>query len=316
VKVLAVSTLAALSLSQASVGVVGSAMRFAWPVGAAATVETEYVREQGEPGREVSRVVMSHRMRVLEHPEGRRIRYDQQRAISAVGDFAPAAAALLPFWIPSTIVRADGTFSRIEDDQRAQELFLAAIGPHLRVAEQIPALKQYVAAMTSAGATARLQDGDWHKLVRQWVGMPSSMEPMEVTGSGPLLPGLDVTTRTSLSVTNQQPCRRGRDTVTCAVFEMRTVFDREALAALVARLEQGSPIAMAPAVRPLELETVLRVTMETGTMLPHEALLTRTSRMQEDVNGQPLARRDFESRRSVFVYDDATTEAPASQPSR
>ena len=160
-KLLAFAALTALSLPQASVNVVGSAMKFAWPVGTAATVQTEYVREESEPGREVSRVSMSHRMRVLAHSEGRQLRYDQQRAIAAAGSFEPAAAALLPFWIPSTINREDGTFSRVEEAQRARELFLAAIGPHLRVAEQIPALNEYVASMTSDGAPATLQAGEW-----------------------------------------------------------------------------------------------------------------------------------------------------------
>jgi hypothetical protein len=304
-KVLAALT--AVSLPQASVTVVGSAMKFAWPVGIAATVQTEYVREQGEPGQEVSRVQMSHRMRVLAHPEGRQLQYDEQRAIAAAGTFEPAAAALLSFWIPSTIIRDDGTFVRIEEAQRAQELFLAAIGPHVRAAQQNPALKEYVASMTSDTATTTLQAGEWQRLVWQWVGMPSSMEPTEVTGSAPLLPGVAVATRTTLSVTNRRSCARGLETFTCATFEMKTVFDREGLAALVARLKTDSPIALPSAVvAPLEFEEVIRVTMETGTMLPHEMLLTRLSRIQVSVNGESRTSRDMESRRSVFVYDAET----------
>ena len=113
-------------------------MKFGWPAGIAATVETEYLREQGEPAREVSRLRMSHRMHVLAHSEGLQLRYDDQRAIAAVGDFEQAAAAVLPFWIPSTIIRKDGTFGRIEENSRVQELFLATIGPQLRFAERSP----------------------------------------------------------------------------------------------------------------------------------------------------------------------------------
>jgi len=303
VKVLAVTAFAALSLAQAAVTGVGSAMRFAWPVGVAATVETEYVREQGEPGSEVSHVRMSHRMTVLAHPEGREIRYEAQRAIDAVGNFEQAAPALLSFWIPSTIIRDDGTFSRIEEGQRAQELFLAAIGPHLLIAEQIPALKEYVASITSDNATARLQAGEWQRLVWQWVGMPSSMEPVEVTGAAPLLPGLMVPTHTRLSVANRGPCARARETFTCATFEMKTVIDSEALATLNAHLQKDSPSVLPLAGTPLELEQVTRVTMETGTMLPHEMLETRMTRLRVDANGQSRTTRDAESRRSIFVYD-------------
>ena len=304
------AALAALSLLQASGTVVGSVMKFAWPAEIAATVETEYVREEGESAREVSRVRMSHRMRVLAHPEGRQVRYDEQRAVSVIGDFDRAAATLLPFWIPSTIIRDDGTFGRIEEGQRAQELFLAAIGPHLRIAEQIPALREHVASMTSDTTAAALQAGEWKKLVWQWVGMPSSMEPMDVPGSTAMLPGVTVPTHTWLSVTNRRPCGRARETFTCATFETRTVFDSDALAALIARVEKDSPNTLLSGVTPLEVEEVVRVTMEIGTMLPHEMLLTRMSRMRVDVNGQSRTNRDAESRHSVFVYD-TRTESPA-----
>jgi hypothetical protein len=309
VKLLVIAALAALSSAQASSTVVGSAMRFAWPVGTAATVETEYVREEGEAGREVSRIRMSHRMRVLAHPEGRQLRYDEQRAIAAAGNFQPAATALLPFWIPSTIVREDGTFSRVEESQRAQELFLVAIGPHLRAAEQFPALRDYVASMTSETATTTLQAGEWQKLVWQWVGMPSSMDPMEVTGSARALPGLTVATHTRLSVTNRRSCTRAGQSLTCATFEMKTVLDSEALAELTARLLKDAPIVPKPTIKPLELEEVIRVTMETGTMLPHEMLLTRMSLMRVDADGQSRTNRDAESRRSVFAYKDTESSA-------
>lgn len=120
---------------------------------------------------------------------------------------------------------------RIEEGQRAQELFLAAIGPFLRFAEQIPALKEYAASMMSDTTTATLQAGEWQELVRQWVGMPSLMEPMEVNGSAAMLPGLTVPTHSWLSVTNRRPCAHARETFTCATFEKKTQLDPEALAA-------------------------------------------------------------------------------------
>jgi len=110
---------------------------------------------------------------------------------------------------------------RIEEGQRAQELFLAAIGPFLRFAEQIPALKEYAASMMSDTTTATLQAGEWQELVRQWVGMPSLMEPMEVNGSAAMLPGLTVPTHSWLSVTNRRACAHSRETFTSATFEKK-----------------------------------------------------------------------------------------------
>ena len=164
--------------------------------------------------------------------------------------------------------------------------------------------------MTSAKAAATLQEDEWRRLVWQWIGMPSSMNPTAVTASGPMLPGVNVTSRTWLSVTNQRSGDRACGTFTCATFEMKTSFDPEALAAVVDSLQKDSPFVL-PSVTPLELEEVIRVTMETGTMLPHEILVTRMTRMRMDVSGETLTNRDAYSRRSIFVHD-VEPDAPAS----
>ena len=91
---------------------------------------------------------------------------------------------------------------------------------------------------------------------------------------------------------------------------MKTSFDPEALAAVVDSLQKDSPFVL-PSVTPLELEEVIRVTMETGSMLPHEILVTRMTRMRMDVSGETLTNRDAYSRRSIFVYD-VEPDAPAS----
>ena len=67
------------------------------------------------------------------------------------------------------IIRDDGTFGRVEEGQRAQELFLAALGPHLRVAEQVPALRDYVASMTPDKAMTTFQESEWRKLSRNFL---------------------------------------------------------------------------------------------------------------------------------------------------
>jgi hypothetical protein len=106
-----------------------------------------------------------------------------------------------------------------------------------------------------------------------------------------------------ISVTNRGPCERTGETFTCATFEMKTVVDSEALATLTARLQKDSPMVLSSGVMPLELEEVIRVTMETGTMLPHEMVLTRVTRLRVTVSGESGIERDAESRRSVFVYE-------------
>ena len=69
--------------------------------------------------------------------------------------------------------------------------------------------------------------------------------------------------------------------------------------------DQGRPAAAVPTLGPRDLEQIIRVTVETATMLPHEALQTRTMHGTVVVNGTPAKTTTFESRRSRFTYDGA-----------
>jgi hypothetical protein len=78
---------------------------------------------------------------VLPHPEGRLIKQSDQRHLESSGDFLPAVTALLPAWIPSIVVTADGDLRRFEDTGQRQEIVVDMFRPALRLADEASAVR-------------------------------------------------------------------------------------------------------------------------------------------------------------------------------
>jgi len=293
----------ALTLAQASVPI--AVLRFAWPTGITARIETELVREGGTSGQPF-RFQMSNRMHILPHENGRLVRFDNQETSADIVSLGPLAQSVLHFWIPETVVANDGNRIRIQDAGRTQALLVAAMQPYIQAAQNVPALQAQVAGLTSSDAPMQLLRPEWVTLVGQWVDTTIPVAPVETTEPTMMFPGLVVDGKVRLTAT-RGPCMRGTSTLECVTFEKTKTLDREILSQVRERLVQASPGAMLAAVEPVEVQELVRVTLETATMLPHEVVIQRQGSRRETTGERRLS-KDLERRRSTFVY-----EAPASR---
>jgi hypothetical protein len=272
---------------------------FAWPAGTVATIETDYRRDGGvDPAPPMSRLRLSHRMRVTPHSEGLLIEYDDQRHLASSGDFVQASTALLQMWIPGTVVTSEGAFVRVEGVQRVQELAAAAYAQS-PLAEQVPAFKQFASRMVSGNGLSQQQELEWHYLVGEWAGKPFSDTPVETDGRVFVGPGVSVPTKMTVAIVGREPCTRGPQVVECFTYEWRRNTDVDALNAAMKGRTAGTNL---PPSRALEMVEVLRVTSETATMLPHALTLTRTRRGRVELNGKEEPTTDFEQRTMTFTY--------------
>ena len=87
--------------------------------------------------------------------------------------------------------------------------------------------------------------------------------------------------------------------IECATFELRSAVDPESLPVLQNYLSPGAADA---GVRIVASEKVDRVTLEIGTMLPHEAILNRTVRSMARVSGGTVSTENTQRRRVRFTY--------------
>lgn len=278
-------------------------LKFGWRPGTVSLVETEYVRKAGaDAGLDVSTVRMTHRMRVLAHREGLDVRFEDQQHLDSSGDFRHAADELIHFWTPRTIVSADGTFLRIEGSERVQDLVTATVAPTRRLADALPALREFLAPMLGTNYLTMVQQEEWMKLVWQWIGLSPTQSRLELASSERLPPGVDVPTTRTIEIVERVRCLRAKTLYDCLTIEMRVALDRAAMKSVLDKVFQSAG-QLGPRIQPSDYSHVVRVTLETATMLPHVALETHSIHGTADVNGASSTIVESETRRSQFTYE-------------
>jgi hypothetical protein len=268
-----------------------------------ALVETEYVREvsDGTATQQLAVLRMTHRMRVSPHPEGLLVQFDNQKALAAAGDMTDALGAVLPWWVPRIIVSPDGHVLRIEQTERVQELVGQMYEPLAKdpTAQSPSALKQLLTIMASgAGLRSMVQD-DWDHLVGKWLALPLDSAPVESTAMSTVLNGIAVRSTVRQQMVDRPSCVRDVAAIECATFESRSNIEPESLAVLQNYL---SPGASDSGVRITGSEKVDRVTLEMGTMLPHEAMLSRTLQSTTELSGRTVSTQNLQRRTVRFTY--------------
>lgn len=300
--VAAVSILAALPQGSPTTRV----QPFNWPAGTVALVETEYVRQvsDGSSTQQVAVLRMTHRMRVSPHPDGVLVEFDNQKPITAAGDMTDALGALLPWWVPRIIVGRDGRVVRIEQTDRVQELVSRVYEPFATTpSDQGPsALRDVLTIMASGAGLRSLVQDDWDHLVGKWIAAPLDSVSRESTSVSIVLTNVPLTSRVRQQMIDRAPCVRDDMARECATFESRSAVEPESLPVLQNYLAPG---AANPGVRIVGSERVDRVTLEIGTMLPHEAILTRTVQSTTELNGSTVSTANVQRRTVRFTYVQA-----------
>jgi hypothetical protein len=275
---------------------------FNWPAGIVAVVETEYVREvsDGLATQQLAVLRMTHRMRVSPHPEGLLIQFDNQKAIAAAGDMTDALGALLPWWVPRIIVSPDGHILRTEQTERVQELVGQMYEPLAKESNaQFPsALNQLLTIMASGAGLRSLVQDDWDHLVAKWIARPLDSTPAP-TAVSTMFNGIPVRSTVRQRLVERASCVRDDAAIECATFESRSNIEQESLAVLQNYL---SPGASGSGVRITGSEKVDRVTLEIDTMLPHEAILTRTLQSTTQLSGRVVSTENVQRRTVRFTY--------------
>ena len=298
---LAVAVLPALQQTQPL-----SALRFDWPAGAVARVETTFQHEYSDGTLIIltSALQMTHRMRVLPHAEGRLIEYDNQTYVQSLGDLEPGVAALLPLWVPSRIVSPEGRFLRIENAERVQQNVVDLFEGKARteLAQRVPVFREYIQMMTSDAGLKALAEEHWFDLVQRWITAPLE-GPLE--GVGPQLIPIERQPPSTISrrMIGRMPCSRLATTQECGIYEITIRRDRDQLADFARALKESGASAFADT-ELLEETKTEQVSLESSTMLPHELTITRTLRATIQLGGQTVPKIDTERVHSVFTYVD------------
>jgi hypothetical protein len=254
--------------------------RFAWPVGIAVRVDSERSRERtgsgaAQPTQPATK--SSQTMRVLAHPEGRVIRFDLAESSSeaaratALG-WQPGEALL--GLLPSFVVSEQGRLIRLENLQAYQKTLSDR-------AAKVDGTQELVARVTSEEALTALVGQEWELLVGSWLELPvkPAKYDLENEQPTPFFPGLKVPMKITVEVNDPAPCSRGGAQRSCSNLAMTSRVDQAGLRPLFDKLTQGMPDLQSVRVERLDVVTIVRVKLETETMLPHDVSWERTMEM-------------------------------------
>ena len=166
-------------------------------------------------------------------------------------------------------------------------------------AQSPSALKELLTIMASGAGLRSLVQDDWDHLVGKWIAVPLDSDPVESTAVSSVLNGIALRSTVRRQMIDRASCVREVAVIECSTFESRSTIEPESLAVLQNYLSSGSADA---GVRITGSEKVERVTLEIGTMLPHEAILSRTLQSTTRTERTHLSTENLQRRTVRFTY--------------
>jgi hypothetical protein len=282
-------------------------LRFDWPVGVSARVETRRSREQEERGEtRTTQGEARYRMTISSHPDGLHIRSEdfQLEVPETESELGREALERMSSLSPSYVVAVDGTFLRLEGGEALKTELARLLEPVRSRPEMNDEARAMLDRLMSDEFLRYLAEQEWNMLVGTWVGAelePGAMYESASEAPLPIVPGATISMRHEVSAHGPVPCSETHPRPDCFRLELRSYPDPDEMKELVASLLQrvgGMSEGEASQLGALQTETELVVTAEPASLLPHRLELTRRIGAASAAEGN-VRRVD----RRVTVYD-------------
>jgi len=260
------------------------ALRFDWPVGLAAFVQTERsTLTTGAEGPRSTTVRMSYRIDVEEAQDGRLLRYRDMRAedpkdgrIYPFDELPEPLASQLIALFPSYVVNGEGRLLRLEgveplleEARRKLESQLAKLPP-----ESVEARSLGAAGVSEEHLLAAARE-HWEQLAGGWAGASLAVgETYRRQGRlvVPSLGGLRIRSTVEFGVGEWIPCGEEMTAADCVEIEVHSRPVPEALSQLEKAMREGwrpaTPSSLG-ALENLEIEESSYLVTEPSTLIPH-----------------------------------------------
>ena len=289
-------------------------LKFAWPERIEATVETERSKEQreGTTVKKKSFVRTRHRMQVQPHTRGRLIRSTGHELLEPAVATVPGQdiGQVLSSLSPSIVVDNEGTFDSVEDVETLKKVLESLVAPtRQRVAGT--EFEKMINALTSEEFLASNAMQDWDALVGNWVGAVLSEEIVRFEGETPIpiFPDMQVVLKGTMQMISKGNCRRAGKDLACATFELRSSIDPKSFEALLERIIKTAKGPQGIKYERFDVQTLVRVTLEADTMLPHNFTMAKTVQMVATVPGEGRMEA-FSTDARTAKYSYITPSAP------
>lgn len=290
------------------------ALRFDWPIGLTAFVQTERSTRTNSPLGPTSRTVrMGYRIDVEEAEDGRLLRYGDVRAEDPADGriyplrelperLASQLTALFPSYVVSDegrVLRLEGSGPMVEEARRKLESQLAEAAPGSPEAKRLAA-----ASLTEESLLAAVR-AHWDELVGDWAGKHLVVGETLEREERLVVPraALRIQSTVEFGIGQRIPCDEEATGADCVEIEVRTRPLPEALDDYERAMRQGARATGAGAPENVEIEESSYLVTEPSTLIPHYLETTTKFRARVSRTGEPdVAIEDLDQTIFRFRY--------------
>ncbi len=257
-------------------------LRFAWPVGTRAQIETTRYRERVAETSDTTLGRATYQMSVRSHPDGLLIAHDNFvfPALGPASTNLQAVAERIGALVPQYVVDGEGSFLRIHDVNRMKAMLDSMMTQLLGPIDPGPA-RQTLESMMSAEALIGLAAQDWNAIVGMWAGADlelGEVYEMEEQTPLPMLPGAVVPMVSEFSIEGRISCVEGGSDRNCVEIQLVSQPDPDSLKQILTqfmqRLASGTSSG-GVGFEDLQVESGVILVTEPGTLLPHRVTLSK-----------------------------------------
>jgi hypothetical protein len=284
-------------------------LRFAWPVGTRARIETTRYRERVAERSDTTLGRASYQMSVTSHPEGLLVSHDNFvfPALGPASTNLQAVAERVGAMVPQYVVDSEGGFLRINDVSRMKALLDSMMTQLLGPVAQGPA-RQTLESLLSAEALTGLAAQDWNAIVGMWAGADLELgEAYELEEQAPLpmVPGAVVPMISEFSVERRTSCVEGGSDRGCVEIQLVAEPDADSMKQVLSRFMQrlaADASLGGIGFEELQVESGIVLITEPGTLLPHRVTLSRTVTGVVSAGGQRSNVSQVDVRTFKYTY--------------
>lgn len=263
------------------------ALRFAWPDGASAKVQTRSQGRRAEPGNEINWDMNADFTMQVRRMGGRVVisRHDFSGWKGTLPPSFAGGAERFTDMVPTFVVAADGSFIGIEGQEAARKLMYRSV-------EQSGGLdapsRSVFETITSDASLGAMSKDYWAMLVRLWEDVelnPEAVFEFSTVNPVPQLGGGDLEINGEVRFVKEAPCAPGGGGRQCALFRAETAANKEQVMKLVQALMKqaagGNPV-----ITDWEQRNRAEIVLDKATMLPQQLTLTRLHAMEVTARGR------------------------------
>ncbi|HEX6307694.1 MAG TPA: hypothetical protein VFZ69_05860 [Longimicrobiales bacterium] len=260
-------------------------LRFDWPPGTTARIQTTRYREQVTETADTTFMSADYRMRVSAHPDGLLVAYDDFRFPTVVdttnGADVNALAQRAASMVPKFVVDTGGEFVRIHDIEAIRAGLDSMLAELIGAGADAAEMREAMAAMLSEEALTGLAAEEWNAVVGMWIDADlelGTVYQLEDEAPLPILPGVVVPMISELTVQARTSCVEGGSDSSCVELHYVSFPEPAAVKAAIARFLEGVP--QMPGMQPfafedLEVENEIIIVTEPATLRPHRMQITK-----------------------------------------